>query len=186
MRNSTFTGTTLSLIAATLALAAPVQAEAVSGGTDVTEQARNRQVVEAHYAALNAGDLDGALAAFAPMVTNHGRTAPKAILRLILHDIKTRFPDAHSIIDEIVAVDNYVIVRQTVSGTHLGVGTLPVDGGLMVGVPPTGKKFTVQHIHWYTLKDGLIVEHRANRDDIGMMVQLGLLPAPPPFEIPKH
>lgn len=151
----------------------------------MTDQARNRQIVEAYYAAVNAGDIEGALAAFAPMVVNHGRSAPKAVLALILNDIKTRFPDAHSAIEEIVAVDDYVIVRQTYSGTHLGVGTLPVDGGLMVGVAPTGKKFSVQHIHWFTLKDGLIVEHRANRDDIGMMVQLGLLPAPPPFEIPK-
>ena len=47
---------------------------------------------------------------------------------------------------------------------------------------PTGNQYAVQHIHWFTLRDGLIIEHRANRDDVGMMVQLGLLAAaPPPF-----
>jgi hypothetical protein len=35
----------------------------------------------------------------------------------------------------------------------------------------------VQHIHWYKLLDGKIVDHYATRDDIGMMQQLGLLPA---------
>jgi hypothetical protein len=35
----------------------------------------------------------------------------------------------------------------------------------------------VQHIHWLTLRDGLIVEHRACRDDVGRMNQLGLMPA---------
>jgi len=45
-----------------------------------------------------------------------------------------------------------------VSGTHLGVGRLPVNGGLLVGVAPTGKHYSVQHIHWFTLRDGLIIE----------------------------
>jgi len=49
-------------------------------------------------------------------------------------------------------------VRLTVSGTHLGVGRLPVNGGLLVGVAPTGKHYSVQHIHWFTLRDGLIIE----------------------------
>ena len=44
----------------------------------------------------------------------------------------------------------------------------------MVGVPPTGKKFTVQHIHWFKLKEGLIAGHRPTRDDLSMMVPLGL------------
>ncbi len=50
---------------------------------------------------------------------------------------------------------------------------------MLVGVEPTGKRFEVSHIHWYTLRDGKIVEHYANRDDLGMMRQLGLLPATP-------
>jgi hypothetical protein len=41
---------------------------------------------------------------------------------------------------------------------------------------PTQEHFDVQHIHWYKVRDGHIVEHTANRDDIGMMRQLGLLP----------
>jgi predicted ester cyclase len=80
--------------------------------------------------------------------------------------------------EEIVAVDENVIVRGEYSGTHLGIAQLPIDGGLLVGVPPTGKKFAVQHIHWFKLKEGLITEHRATRDDLGMMVQLGLISLP--------
>ena len=37
----------------------------------------------------------------------------------------------------------------------------------------------VQHIHMYRVLDGKIAEHFANRDDVGMMRQLGLLPPPP-------
>jgi hypothetical protein len=44
-----------------------------------------------------------------------------------------------------------------------------------------GRSFSVQHMHWYTLRDGLIVAHTACRDDLGMMVQLGLLTRPTPY-----
>lgn len=57
-------------------------------------------------------------------------------------------------------------------------GKRPVHGGRPVGVAPTGKRFEVQHIHWYTVRGGKIAENRAARDDIGMMRQLGLLPPP--------
>jgi predicted ester cyclase len=47
--------------------------------------------------------------------------------------------------------------------------------GMPVGAAPTGKSFEVSHIHWQTLQGGQIVEHYANRDDLGMLRQLGLL-----------
>ena len=96
----------------------------------------------------------------------------------VLEDIRIRFPDAQLSIDRIVAVDDQVIVLQTYSGTHRGIGRLPLNGGLLVGVAPSGRHFSVPHIHWYTLKQGLIVDHRAVRDDVGMMVQLGFIVPP--------
>jgi len=78
-----------------------------------------------------------------------------------------------------------VVVRCRVSGTHEGVGRIPVNGGMLVGVTPTHKHFEVQHIHWYKLRDGMIIDHYANRDDMDMMRQLGLLPpiaASPPTQ----
>ena len=71
-----------------------------------------------------------------------------------------------------------VIVRCRVSGTHRGIANRPVNGGLLVGVQPTGKHFQVQHIHWYELRDGRITDHSTSRDDLGMSQQLGLLPSP--------
>ncbi len=47
---------------------------------------------------------------------------------------------------------------------------------MLVGVEPTGKRFEVEHIQWYELRNGEIVDHYAARDDLGMMVQLGLYP----------
>ena len=65
------------------------------------------------------------------------------------------------------------------SGTHRGTSGFPVDGGMLVGVQPTGRTFEVQHIHMYRVVNGGIAEHFANRDDVGMMRQLGLFPPPP-------
>ncbi len=96
---------------------------------------------------------------------------------MVLEDIYATFPDWKFEIEDIVEAGDSVIVRTIVTGTHLGRGEIPVNGGMLVGVEPTGKSFEVQHIHWYKLRDGKICEHYANRDDLAMMQQLGLVPS---------
>ena len=60
----------------------------------------------------------------------------------------------------------------TMHGTH--------EGGLPPGVPATHKPFAVKHVHLFRFADdGRVVEHSAVRDDLGMVMQLGLLPPPP-------
>jgi predicted ester cyclase len=59
----------------------------------------------------------------------------------------------------------------TLHGTH--------EGGLPPGVPATHKPFAVKHVHLFRFADdGRVVEHSAVRDDLGMVMQLGLLPPP--------
>ena len=119
---------------------------------------------------------------FAEQVTFQGRTVSRDSLVQNLDDIRTTFPDWKGEVLEMVAEGDVVVVRVRVSGTHKGVGKRPINGGMLVGVPPTGKRFEVQHIRWYRIRDGKIVEHYAVRDDIGMMRQLGLIP---PLPAPK-
>jgi hypothetical protein len=68
------------------------------------------------------------------------------------------------------------------SGTHRGTGEIPVNGGMLVGVTPTGKHFEIAAIHWFKLRAGKIMDHYAVRDDLAMMQQLGLSPEPAPFD----
>ena len=147
--------------------------------TDLETAAKNAEVVRRLNDALNTGDVAAAVQFFAIDTRNHGRPVGREGVQRVLSDIRATFPDEHSVIDDFVAVNDAVVVRTTSTGTHTGVGRLPVMGGLLVGVPPTGRGFKVQNIHWWTLKEGLIVEHRANRDDVGMMQQLGLSPTSP-------
>jgi predicted ester cyclase len=59
----------------------------------------------------------------------------------------------------------------TMHGTH--------EGGLPPGAPATHKPFAVEHVHLFRFaEDGRVVEHSAVRDDLGMVMQLGLLPPP--------
>ena len=148
--------------------------------------AANAETIRRHHAVLNTGNVAAASAFFAEDTRNHGVPVGRKGVVRVLTDIYTTFPDWRMDVDDLAAVDDDVIVRMTVTGTHKGVGRIPVNGGLLVGVPATGKSFKVQHIHWYTLKDGLITEHRANRDDVGMMQELGLLPAVARYDLPKR
>lgn len=114
---------------------------------------------------------------FADRVINHGLPTSRAELRQVLADITITFPDVSLEPLAIVAEDDWVVVRCYFKGTHRGVGQHPlVHEGLLAGVPPTGKRVRVQHIHMFRLQDGQIVEHWANRDDITMWRQLGLFP----------
>jgi predicted ester cyclase len=63
-----------------------------------------------------------------------------------------------------------VVVRGAASGRHTGAG------GPLRNLPVTGREFRVQHIHIFRVADGKIAEHWASRDDLGQLVQLGLLP----------
>jgi predicted ester cyclase len=144
--------------------------------TDTVE--RNQELVRQHLDVLNAGDPKAAAGLYcAEDMTNFGRPVGRAGFLRVLEDIFGTFPDWHWEVTEIVAAGDSVVVRCTASGTHRGIGRAAVNGGMLVNVEPTGKRFEVQHIHWYKLRGGKIVDHFATRDDLGMMRQLGLLPS---------
>jgi predicted ester cyclase len=141
------------------------------------EQQRHLATIGAFYDAFNDHDADRMLAAFAETHEDDGARLDHAATRELYRDIATRFPDVRLDVKEIVAAGDHVIARCVCSGTHLGVGSLPShDGAMMVGVGPTGARFAVQHMHWWTLSGGRIVRRRARQDDVSMLMQLGLMP----------
>ena len=139
-------------------------------------QQMNLEIIRRQIEKWTSGDVDAVAEDFAVDTRNHGETVGRAGIEMVIADIWRTFPDWRGEIIEIIAAEDSVVVRLNVSGTHYGIGRFPVNGGMLVGVEPTGKSFTAQHIHWYKMRDGEIVDHYANRDDLGMMQQLGLLP----------
>ena len=172
-------GSVIAIVAAGLTLSIVLFAQ-----TSQTE--RNREIVTRHLDLMNRGDWKQAAEFFAPDVQHHlgnWQSGKEAIVRGQktltdnLEDIFRTFPDWKMEIVEMVAEGDSVVVRCRVSGTHQGVAARAINGGLLVGAPPTGRHFEVQHIHWYKVRDGKIIDHSTSRDDLGMTQQLGFLPA---------
>jgi len=77
------------------------------------------------------------------------------------------FPDVRFTPDEILAVDDKVIIRWTMRGTHQGA---------FAGVAPTGKQVTFWGISIYRIADGKVVEAWVGSDDLGLLRQIGAVP----------
>jgi len=96
------------------------------------------------------------------------RDGPEGV-RNVVRMLSAAFPDYHMTIEDMIAEGDKVVVRSTLSGTHQGA---------FFGIPPTGKTFTQGQIHILRIENGKVAEHWAMRDDLGMMQQLGAIPAP--------
>jgi steroid delta-isomerase-like uncharacterized protein len=89
-----------------------------------------------------------------------------------IKNLRGAFPDLHYEEQEIISQDNKVVFIANVTGTHTG---------NFFFVPPTGNKISYEAVHIHTMdSDGKILEHRAIRDDLKFMLQLGLIKAGSP------
>jgi steroid delta-isomerase-like uncharacterized protein len=133
----------------------------------------NKALIQRHYDAFNAGDLTGFAATMAEDSVNHA-AIPQAQGRRGAHSIATKlrhaFPDMRMTVDDTVAESDRVVCRVTVTGTHEG----PLDF-VKMQLPATGKRFRTTHIHVFRVTNGEITERWAERDDVGMLQQLGVM-----------
>ena len=81
---------------------------------------------------------------------------------------RTAFPDLTFTIDDVLAEGNKVTVRWTSRGTHEGV---------VMGIAPTGKQITLTGISVHRITSGKVTESWVTWDTLGMMQQLGAIPA---------
>ena len=128
---------------------------------------------------LNRRDAGAAAAFYAEDAKNHGRTVGRAGMQRVFESLFSVFPDFHYRIEEATAAGDRVVCKVTMMGTHLGLPVLPeVFSGMLKGVAPTGRRVEVLHFHSFLIRGGRIAEHAAVRDDLGMLLQLGLLERP--------
>jgi len=93
-----------------------------------------------------------------------GREGLRGTLATLDHDLDRPTATIH----RIVAEDDVVVVQLTLHGRHVG-STMP----LLDGIPPAGTDIAWDFIHIWRVADGLIVEHWACRDDVGLLAQVG-------------
>ena len=139
-------------------------------------EVQNKGIIKEMFAAGARNGLAAQADYYADEVVDHGRPANREEIRTALVDTATAFPNVLFERLTMVAEADWVAVRCLLSGTHEGtIRSQYAQSGLLTGLAPTGRSFRVQHIHMFRLSLGRIVEHWANRDDLGMMRQLGLL-----------
>jgi predicted ester cyclase len=96
-----------------------------------------------------------------------GSVVGPALVELHLQAIRKTFPDFVLKTHEVVADQDWVAVRVTGEGTHLGE---------WLGIKPTGKRIRVRGINLDRVHAGRIVEHWGEADTVGMLMQMGVDP----------
>jgi steroid delta-isomerase-like uncharacterized protein len=75
----------------------------------------------------------------------------------------------HWQVNEIIATDDRVVTRWTGTGVHQTE---------LMGVPATGRRISVEAISVMRVQDGKIAEHWCAWDTLGLLQQIGAVPAP--------
>jgi len=84
--------------------------------------------------------------------------------------LHAQFPDLRMRVEMVIAEGDLVSCRVYSEGTNLGLfnGT----------IPPTGRRFAGWQMHWFRVAENKLAEHWAVRDDLPMLLQLGIIPLP--------
>jgi steroid delta-isomerase-like uncharacterized protein len=82
--------------------------------------------------------------------------------------LRNAFPDMKVVIDQTIEQGDKVVARWTSTMTHKGE---------FLGFAPTGKKATITGTSIQRISNGKIVEGWDNWDQLGLLVQIGAVPA---------
>ncbi len=134
------------------------------------EQVFNRKNFDVCHELVADDYVEHALAPFGDSEPGHV-VGPRHI-RAVVEWLGAQFPDGRMTIEAIASEGDVVAARVLTEGTNLG--------RLNGVVPPTGKRFSARQSHWFRVEDGKLAEHWATRDDLTVMLQLGVVPRPAP------
>lgn len=123
---------------------------------------------------FNRGNMSVADELMAPDFVEHEELPPgiprdREGVKQMTTMMRSAFPDFKATIEDIIAEGNKVVIRMTWSGTQKGE---------FMGIAPTGKSVSIGVIDIIRIADGKLVEHWGQMDSMGMMQQLGAIPAP--------
>ena len=134
-----------------------------------TEQ--NRAALDAAVAAWNKGDGESYLKIYDPSIRHHGlrpEAFDQAANRAFYGSMWAAFPGCQLALDDTIAEGNQLAARFHLSGEH---------HGEFMGVPPTGRAFVLNGHTTMRFRDGRVVERWTTGDLLGLMIQLGAIPA---------
>jgi steroid delta-isomerase-like uncharacterized protein len=97
-----------------------------------------------------------------------GRIVDGDAHKALVMTFRTAFPDWVETVDEVIAEGDKVVIRVTGRGTH---------EGEFQGIPPTGRQVIATGVGIGRIENGRIAEAWAAYDALGLMQQLGAVPA---------
>lgn len=139
-------------------------------GSEAAE--RNRRIVERFIDGVLEGRLDVIDELCDSDLINHA-AAPQARdgidgFKRVIGFSRAAMPDQRWTDRVVIADDEYVVVRAVRESTWTAES--------FRGIPtPQGAKTSVEMVHIWRLANGKIVEHWAVRDDLGLMIQVGVV-----------
>jgi steroid delta-isomerase-like uncharacterized protein len=95
-------------------------------------------------------------------------TGPEGV-KAVVTMFRSAIPDLRVVVDDMIAEGDKVATRYTLEGTH---------ESELFGVPPTSRQLSIKSITVERVSDGRIRDHWRVTDELGMMQQLGAIPAP--------
>jgi len=137
------------------------------------QAAHNRAVVQRYFDEVwNQGKVEVLDELLAQDYVNHSSSIPNVPpgpdgVKPIVFAMRRAFPDLRYRIDQLVVSPEAVAARVTLSGTH---------HGDFFGIAPTGKRFEVTQTNIERFRDGKIVDHWRNTDELSLLKQLGVVP----------
>ena len=141
------------------------------------EEQKNKQVVRQFFELLDRHDTEsmGQLLVSSTNYSFHIGGMPSPVdwneHKRLLAGVNNAFPDLHHEIVDMVAEREKVAIRLSVTGTHKEE---------FQGIPPTGKKLSLDEMGFITIIDGKITEGWISADTMRLLQQLGALPSPSP------
>jgi steroid delta-isomerase-like uncharacterized protein len=132
-------------------------------------KAIDRRVFEEGWNKGNTAVFDQLLAANYAGHDTSGPIQGPAGFKQFYATYRTAFPDTHLTIEDQIAEGDKVVTRWTGTGTN--------QGSLM-GIPPSGKRVTIMGMTITRFAGGKATEAWFNYDLLGMLQQIGAVPAP--------
>jgi steroid delta-isomerase-like uncharacterized protein len=83
--------------------------------------------------------------------------------------LHSAFSDIRNAVEDVIAEGDRVVWRSTVRGTHTGA---------FRGIPATNRPIEISSTAILRIADGKFVEHWGQQDNLGLLQQLGVVPAP--------
>lgn len=100
-------------------------------------------------------------------IASGSQVGPESYKRRVV-ELTTGFPDLRFNIEDTIAEREKFVVSWIISGTHKGE---------FMEIPATGRKISVEGITIHHIRNGKILDSCARWDALGLMQQLGVIPA---------